>query len=85
MKTGVLPDIHSYENRLRLCVSRIENGSFSSEDKLLIKNYLKHVEAQGVSKGRVFKIAWPLTWRRIEKARQILRGISRLLDWQLKL
>lgn len=60
MKTGVLLDIHSYENRLRQCVSRIENDGFAQEDKLFIKNYLKHVEAQGVSKGRVFKIVWTL-------------------------
>ncbi|MDG6954350.1 MAG: tyrosine-type recombinase/integrase [Nitrososphaerota archaeon] len=85
MKTGVLPDIHSYEKRLQLCVSRIENDSFSSVDKLLIKNYLKHAEAQGVSKGRVFKIAWTLlTLRRHLRCnfREADRGvIEGLMAW----
>jgi hypothetical protein len=85
VKTGVLPDIHSYEKRLQLCINRIENGSFASEDKILIKSYLKHMGARGVSKGRIFKIAWTLlTLRRHlpcnfgEADRGVIEG---LMDW----
>ena len=53
-------DIQRYEWRLQACVKRIDRARFADEDKLLIKSYLKHVGAQGVSRGRVFKIAWTL-------------------------
>ena len=51
-------DIHGYEWKVQTCIRRIEKAGFAEEDKLLIKSYLKHMGAQGVSKGRVFKIAW---------------------------
>jgi len=53
-------DIHGYEWKVQTCIRRIEKAGFAEEDKLLIKSYLKHMGAQGVSKGRVFKIAWTL-------------------------
>jgi hypothetical protein len=44
-------DIHRYECRLQACVKRVEKAEFADQDKLLIKSYLKQVDAQGVIKG----------------------------------
>ena len=60
MKEEENADIHGYEWKVQTCIRRIEKARFADEDKLLIKSYLKHVGAQGVSRGRVFKIAWTL-------------------------
>ena len=78
-------DIQRYEWRLQACVKRIDKASFADEDKLLIKSYLKHMGAQGVGKGRIFKLAWTLlTLRRnmTFKLRDADRGkIEELMDW----
>jgi hypothetical protein len=79
------PDIQGYEKRLQQCINRIDNDTFPSGDKQLIKSYLKHMGAQGVSKGRVFKLAWTLlTLRRNMKCNfaEADRGkIEELMDW----
>jgi site-specific recombinase XerD len=78
-------DIQRYEWRLQACVERIDRAKFADEDKVLLKNYLKHMGAQGVSKGRVFKLAWTLlTLRRNMTCnlRDAERGkIEELMDW----
>ena len=78
-------DIQRYEWRLQACVRRIDAARFAEEDKVLIKGYLKHMGAQGVGKGRIFKLAWTLlTLRRnmTFKLRDADRGkIEELMDW----
>ena len=78
-------DIHDYEQKLQACIRRIENEKFPEEDKLLLTSYLKHMGAQGVSKGRVFKLAWTLLTLRRHltcNLREADRGrIEELMNW----
>lgn len=85
MKTETIPDVHSYGKRLQLCIDRIDNETFATDDKQLVRSYLKHMGAQGVSKGRVFKITWTLLTLRRHLAcnfREADRAIiEELMDW----
>ena len=55
-----MTDLQGYERRLSLCVKRIEKEGCPTEDKQLIKDFIFHCQAQGVSFGRLYKLGWTL-------------------------
>jgi hypothetical protein len=52
--------IHNYESRLDVYLRRLEKENFSEDDRNLISGYIQQSRAQGISLGRLFKLAWSL-------------------------
>ena len=56
-----MADFQNYERRLSLCLKRIDREEgCPAEDKQLIKDFIFHCQAQGVSPGRLYKLCWTL-------------------------
>ncbi len=55
-----MTDFHGYEDRLRRTLNQIEREGIPPQDKKLIKEFIFHCQAQGVSLGRLNKLSWTL-------------------------
>ena len=54
-----MTDFYDYEARLARYLNRLEKESFSKQDQHLVNDF-EHCRAQGLSAGRLFKLAWTL-------------------------
>ena len=78
-------DIHHHERRLEEERARIAKEEFCEEDKHLITEYVRFLEAQGLSKGRLAKAAYQLRTLRRQMARKFTDAdkvaIEQLVIW----
>jgi len=52
-------DFHDYEARLAHYLNRLEKEKFSKQDQRLIRDFIEHCRAQGLSAGRLLKLYGP--------------------------
>ncbi|MCL4355618.1 MAG: hypothetical protein M1311_03370, partial [Thaumarchaeota archaeon] len=57
---GTAEDIHFYGKKLASYLKRLDSLIGNPEDRKLIRAYLDHLKAQGLSTGRLYKITWTL-------------------------
>ena len=57
---GMAEDIHFYGKKLASYLKRLDSLIGNPEDRKLIRAYLDHLKAQGLSTGRLYKITWTL-------------------------
>jgi hypothetical protein len=55
-----LTDFHNYGRKLEKTLAMIQREDFPPADKKLITDFLEHCGAQGMSIGRLYKLAWTL-------------------------
>ena len=55
-----MTDFHDYGIRLEHTLNRIDREDILPADKKLIREFVYHCQAQGVSPGRLYKLAWNL-------------------------
>jgi integrase/recombinase XerD len=53
-------DMHFYGKKLASYLKRLDGLVKTQEDRMMIRSYLDHLKAQGLSTGRLYKIAWTL-------------------------
>jgi len=53
-------DIHFYGKKLASYLTRLDCLVKNEEDRKLVRAYLDHLKAQGLSTGRLYKITWTL-------------------------
>jgi len=53
-------DLHYYGTKLASSLKRLDQAPWPESDKALIRSYIEHSRAQGLSIGRCYKILWTL-------------------------
>jgi hypothetical protein len=69
-----LTDFHNHGRKLEQTLAMIQREDFPPADKKLITDFLEHCRAQGMSIGRLYKLAWTLLGVKRRFPPRALRG-----------